>query len=158
MTLPLQTRSYTTDLYTQALSSIYTYWDRVRDPSYALAQDVDIFEIMQRDPKVHQGVQDRLTSVAGPDWRIYPFNNSKDEKDVALAKLVDDAFRFIPHFADARMRLATAIFRGQSCELMTGKRKLMRLGMMQTAEPVWMFNEMKNIDPRRFTIDRKSVV
>lgn len=152
MSLPLQTRNPNIDLYSQALSAIYSYWDRVRDPSYALAQDIDIYEIMQRDPKIFQGVQDRLTSVAGPDWRIYPFNNSKDEKDVALAKLVDDAFRFIPHFADTRHRLATAIFRGQSCELMTGKRKMIRLGMMKTAEPVWMFNETKNIDPRRFTV------
>jgi hypothetical protein len=152
MSMPLQQRSYMTDSYSQALSAIYTYYDRVRDPSYALSQDVDIYEIMLRDPKVHQGVQDRLTSVAGPDWRVFPFNNSKDPADIALAKLVDDAFRFVPHFAETRMRLATAIFRGQSCELMTGKRKRIRLGMMRVAEPVWMMNETKNIDPRRFTI------
>lgn len=152
MTLPLQQRSYTTDLYSYALSAIYQFYDRTRDPSYALSQDVDIYEIMLRDPKVHQGVQDRLTSVCGPDCKVAPFNNSKDPNDVALAKLVDDAFRFIPHFADARMRLATAIFRGQSCELMTGKKRYLRLGGIGQAENWWMFNEFKNIDPRRFTI------
>lgn len=152
MSMPLQTRSYQTDLYSQALSAIYSYWDRVRDPSYAMSHDVDIYEIMSRDPKVFQGIQDRLTSVAGPDWRVFPFNNSKDPNDIALAKLVDDAFRFVPHFPDTRMRLATAIFRGQSCELMTGKRKKLRLGGIPTEEMFWMFNETKNIDPRRFTI------
>jgi len=152
MTLPLQNRSYTTDLYSYALSAIYQFYDRTRDPGYALSQDVDIYEIMLRDPKVHQGVQDRLTSVCGPDCKVAPFNNSKDPNDIALAKLVDDAFRFIPHFADSRMRLATAIFRGQSCELMTGKKRYLRLGGIEQAENWWMFNEFKNIDPRRFTI------
>lgn len=151
MTLPLQTRSYTTDLYSYALSAIWQFWDRVRDPSYALAQDVDIWEIMRRDPKVRQGVQERLTSVAGPDYRVFAFNNSKNEIDTALATLVDDAFRFIPHFADARMRLAQSIFTGQSCELMTGKRRRMKLGNLPE-ENWWMFNQFKPIDYRRFTI------
>lgn len=151
MTLPLQVRSYMTPLYSQALSAIYAFYDQTRDPSYALAQDVDIYEIMMRDPKIFQGVQERLLSVSGPNWRVFAFNNSKDPADIALAKLVDDALRFVPHFTDSRQRLATAIFRGQSAELMTGKRKMIRLGQDKIQRNWWMFNEPKNIDPRRFT-------
>lgn len=151
MSLPLQVRSYLTPLYAQALSAIYQFYDQTRDPSYALAQDVDIYEIMMRDPKIFQGVQERLLSVAGPNWRVFAFNNSKDPADIAIAKLVDDALRFAPHFIDSRQRSATAIFRGQSCELMSGKRKMLRLGQDKKARNWWMFTEFKNIDPRRFT-------
>lgn len=152
MTMPLQTRSYMAPLYSQALSAIYNYYDQVRDPSFSLAQDIDIDELMLREPKIYQGYQERTLSVSGPNWRVQPFNNSKDKKDIQLAKLVDDAFRFIPHFAEARKRMAGAIFRGQSCELMTGKREMKRLGGTPQAENWWMFNKFKSIDKRRFTI------
>jgi len=151
MSMPLQVRTYLTPLYAQALSAIYQFYDQTRDPSYALSQDVDIYEIMMRDPKIFQGVQERLLSVAGPNWRVFAFNNSKDPADIALAKLVDDALRFAPHFIDSRQRSATAIFRGQSCEFMAGKRKMLRLGQDKVARNWWMFTEFKNIDPRRFT-------
>lgn len=151
MSLPLQTRSYTTDLYTQALSSIWSFYDRVRDPSYALAQDVDVWEVIRRDPKIYQGTTERLHAVAGPDWRVFPFNNSKDRRDMLLAKVAEDALRRIPHFADARLRLAQCVFRGQATELIVGKRQRISLGGLPAMD-WWVPTGLKNIDHRRFTI------
>jgi hypothetical protein len=153
MTLPLQTRTYLAPLYSQALSAIYTYYDQVRDPSYGLSQDIDFDEVMLREPKIYQGFQERTLSVSGPNWRVQPFNNSRDPKDKQLAKLMDDAFRQIPHFPESRKRLAGATFRGRAYELMTGKRKMIKLGGEEFApENWWLFGKMKDVDPRRFTI------
>lgn len=151
MTLPLQVRSYTTDLYTQALSSIWSFYDRVRDPSYALAQDVDAWEVMRRDPKIYQGTTERLHAVAGPNWRVFPFNNSRDRRDMLLAKICEDAIRRIPHFADARLRLAQTVFRGQSTELIVGRRETVDLGGLGKAK-WWVPTALRNVDARRFTI------
>ena len=151
MTLPLQQRSVTTDLYSHALTAIWEFWDRVRDPSYALSQDVDIYEIMLRDPKVYQIIQERLHSVAGPEWRCFPFNNARGEADKKRAQVAEDALHQIEHFPDVRIKAATAIFRGQSMQLITGKRVMLNLA--GTGKRIWWVpTKLKDIDPRRFTI------
>lgn len=151
MTLPLQVRSYQSDLYTQALSSIWMFYDRVRDPSYALAQDVDYWEVLQRDAKIKQGIIERLHAVAGPDWTVVPFNNSKEKADITLARVCEELLKRIPHFADFRVRAAQAIFQGQSSHLICGKRKpvnIAGLGMRQW----WLPTQLRHVDHRRFTI------
>lgn len=151
VTLPLLTKSYNTDLYSYALSAVYQFWDRVRDPSYALFQDVDIWEVLQRDPKVYQIIQQRLHDVAGPEWHVEPHNNSKDPADKTVAQVTEDAFHEIEHFADARLKAAHAVFKGQSRAFVIGKRKHVNLGGLGRRS-WWVPTKIKDVDPRRFTI------
>jgi hypothetical protein len=150
MSVPLHIRNQSTDLYGQALSAIWgLYTRRVHDPSYALWKDPDAWEIILRDPKARQGIDQRLTDVAGSSWRISPA--SETWQDEQLAKVIEDAFKEIRHFRDARRRLAQAIFRGQSYERIRGRRKTMSLAEMP-AQNWWVPTHLQNIDPRRFAI------
>lgn len=151
MTQPLLIRNRNIQLYSDALNAVWQLWDMITDPSYALSQEVDLWEIIQRDPKVYQGIQQRLTDIAGPKWRVQPFNNSKRPADKLVAGLMDDAFHRIPAFADFRRRLATAVFRGRSFEAILGRRELVQLGDAP-AQMWWMPTGFQNVDPRRVII------
>ncbi len=157
MTMPLVNRNRNIGLYADAISAVWAWWDMVTDPSYALQQELDIWEILQRDPKCYQGIQQRLNDVAGPTWRVFPFNNSKRKQEKFLAAWAEGMLRRIPHFADARKRLAQAVFRGQSTELILGRREF--IAPIDECPPQMFFvpTQLKNIDPRRFVIKPERV-
>lgn len=152
MVMPLIHRNRSVQLYADAISAIWAWWDLVTDPSYALQQELDIWEILQRDPKCYQGIQERLNDVAGPSWRVFPFNNSKSKGEKFLASWAEGMLRRIPHFADARKRLAQAVFRGQSTELILGRREFIKPTDESPAQNFWVPTRLKHIDPRRFVI------
>jgi hypothetical protein len=151
MTMPFINRNRQVQLYADAISAVWAWWDMVTDPSYALQQELDLWEILQRDPKCYQGIQQRLNNVAGPNWRVFPHNNSKKPADKLMASLVEAMLRKIPHFADARKRLAQAVFRAQSTELITGRRNFSTLADTP-GQRWWIPTKLTNIDPRRFII------
>lgn len=138
-------------MYADAISSVWAWWDLIADPSYALREDLDIWEVAQRDPKVHQAIQFRLNSIAGREWRVMPRNNSKKPAAKIKAALVDAMLRRIPHFQDARRRLAQAVFRGQASELITGRREFISLADKPSMH-WWVCTGLKHVDPRRFVI------
>jgi hypothetical protein len=150
MTRPLQNLNTLQDLYADALSSIWEFFDRIFDPSYALRNEVDIWEIALRDATIYQGVQTRLNNVAGPNWRIFP-QNGKDPREKTFAAIIEDAFKNIKHFRDARKRMAHSIYRGASWEFIKGARKNVSLGGLPEMD-WWMPVDLENVDPRRFTI------
>lgn len=159
MTMPLLIKNRNQQLYSDALSSVWMWWDMVTDPSYALQNELDIWEILQRDPKCYMGIQQRLSDVAGPRWRVFPFNNSKKKADKLVAGIFEDALRRVPSFADFRRRLAQAVFRGKSWEAILGRRELLSLG--DTPPQMWWVpTGFQHIDPRRLIVrpmqDRKA--
>lgn len=151
MTQPLLIRNRNIQLYSDALNAVWQLWDMITDPSYALSQEVDLWEIIQRDPKVYQGIQQRLSDIAGPKWRVFPFNNSKSPKDKLAAAIMDDLLHRIPAFQDFRRRLASAVFRGRAFEAILGRRELLSLANTD-AQMWWAPTGFQNVDPRRVII------
>jgi len=150
MSQPFVQQSYQQDIYSQALASIWNLYDKLPDISYANSKDIDIWEIVQRDPKIRQGIQQRLNRVAGPTWGIFA-GDDKREDSKRLASVVEDSFHRIPHFRDIRRRLASSVFRGMSVEFMQGKRREIQLGSYPPLN-WWCITKMTNVDPRRFVI------
>lgn len=138
-------------IYADAISAVYAWWDLIADPSYALREDLDIWEVARRDPAVYQGMQQRLNAVAGREYRVMPSDDTKSEAAKIKASVLDAMLRRIPHFQDARRRLATSIFRGQAVELITGRRQFMSLDGRPSMN-WWVCTGLRNIDPRRFII------
>lgn len=138
-------------IYADAISAVWAWWDLIADPSYALREDLDIWEVCQRDPQVYQGIQQRLNAIAGREWRVMPAGNSKRPGSRIKAAIMDAMLRRIPHFQDARRRLAQSVFRGQACELICGRREFVSLAD-QPSMMWWVPTGLKHIDPRRFVI------
>ena len=149
MTVPLQSRAYT-EQYASAIAALWEYYQNISDPSFALKNDIDAWEMCLRHPAFYQGTQQRLNDVAGPEWRVFPGNSSKDPRDILLAKVVEDALRSIRDFSGARKRQAHAIFRGSSCELITGKKRRCKLAGFPG--DWWVPTKLEHVDPRRFKV------
>lgn len=153
MSLPssLTRNNRNTMMYADAISSVWAWWDLIADPSYALREDLDIWEVMQRDPKVYQGVQQRLNAIAGREWRVMPRGNGKHKAAKIKASILDAMLRRIPHFQDARRRLAQSVFRGQSTELICGRREFVSLAD-QPSMMWWVCTGLEHMDQRRFVV------
>ena len=151
MTQPFQSANRQYMIYADALSSVWTWWDMVTDPSYALKQELDLWEILHRDPKTRQAIDQRLNDVAGREYRIVPGYGSRTPGAKLKAALCDAAVRRIPHFASARRLQAQAVFRGSSRQLMLGRREMVSLAD-KPAMYWFMFTGLKHMDPRRFII------
>lgn len=138
-------------IYADAISAVWSWWDLISDPSYALREDLDIWEVCQRDPQVYQGIQQRLNAIAGREWRVMPAGNSKRPASKIKASIMDAMLRRIPHFQDARRKLAEAVFRGQSTALICGRREFISLAEQPSMH--WFVSTgLRHIDPRRFVI------
>lgn len=147
----LSRNSRGTMMYTDAISAVWSWWDLIADPSYALREDLDIWEVAQRDPKVYQGIQQRLNAIAGREWRVMPRSSSKSPTAKLKASIIDAMLRRVPHFQDARRRLAQSVFRGQASELITGRREFVSLAD-KPSMMWWCCTGLKHIDPRRFVV------
>lgn len=140
--------SHAYDLYSQGLSAIYKFYDRIHDPDYALGEDSAIWEKVWRDAKIAQAMTQRLHSVAGNDWHIEP--GGKSENDKILAELTQEAFEtHICDFNEGRCNLATAILRGRSWAFIRNRRMWARLG---ESPPMrwWLPIGLEDGDKRRF--------
>lgn len=148
MTAPLYAnRNVTGDLYTYALSAIYTAGWRVFDIDLANAMEPDAYEKVRRDPIIAQSIDTRLHGVAGRHWRIMPYSDEKEDK--LAAKIVEDGLRCIHGFTEARYELAQAVIRGRSYSWIYGERKHLRLGGTNELQ-WWVPTELQDIDRRRF--------
>lgn len=146
---PSTNRNYL--IYADALSAVWAWWDMVTDPSYAIKQELDLWEILHRDPKTRQGIDQRLNDAAGREWRVLPGGGSSTPAAKLKAQIVGAALKRIPHFSDFRRRQAQAIFRGTSTHLMMGRREMVSLADLP-AMHWFMLTGLKHMDPRRFVI------
>jgi phage gp29-like protein len=148
MTVPIYAnRNVTGDLYVYALSSVYGAGWRIYDIDLAQAMEPDPYEKVRRDPVIAQSIDQRLHGVAGRQWRIMPHSDAKEDKQAA--KIVEEAFRNITGFTEARYELAQAVIRGRSYSWIWGERKHIRLGD-QKEMSWWVPVELQDIDRRRF--------
>src|SRR3990172_12124740 len=100
MGTPLTIRSTNELIYDYMLSSSYrSPW--VYDPSFALKQDADVWEIVRNDAVVLSSLSRRNQSIVRP-WRITPPQRSEDEQSKILAGICQEAFSNIERFSAVR--------------------------------------------------------
>ena len=63
-------RAINSRLYATALAMAYRNGVEVYDPDYALAQDPEYWEKVQRDATIKHAIEGRLHSVAGREWSM----------------------------------------------------------------------------------------
>jgi phage gp29-like protein len=135
------------DLYTRAISSTYKYGIRLYDPDFGLARDPDLQEKLMKDPEIYSSMRVRLNRIAGADWAVIPA--SDDPVDKTLAAVVDDAFRHIQRFSQARFELAKAVFWARAYQFVNCQDIFTSLAGL----PAQMWSlpiTMKDIDKKRF--------
>lgn len=92
-------------IFGQALSSALSQY-RVWDPSFALRQDVEILEKLNRDTVVAHALAYRRLLIAGTGWFLQPSSN--DPKDVQLAAIMTALLEELPGFGLALWNLTEA--------------------------------------------------
>lgn len=113
-------------LYGTSLSSYVRFRDRIPDPSFALRNDPNAFEMVLRDDTIAMADEVRRTDVAGSDWRYDPPTDT--ESSVLAAAIMESLTERIEHFAMARSNLAGAYLRGGTWARIYGEWRLERYG------------------------------
>lgn len=150
MSNPILLQSYNQDFFNWSLSSAYRSGFRLWNPSFALAQDPEIIEKIQRDPKIQQGLRIRYTSVVGDEWAVTPFSDRED--DVAAAAIVDELLNEMDRaeFMNSRYFLASAVFIGRAFCFMESVRLPGTYGEDTAPRMWWRPTRLRRIDERRF--------
>lgn len=146
MTVPLQTRAFADEEYVSALRSAYR-GVKLYDPSFALAQDPDVWEKMLRHPTIRTEVSKRLHAVAGRHWQVEPASDKA--ADQQKGEIVAALLKRMRGLNMARARLALAIFHGRAYAYIAGRRLPATLGPEGTPPMTWWIPEgMQDIDHR----------
>lgn len=111
--------SSASSLYVSRLESAYKSFSWVRDPDFALLQDIDIYETIMKDANTAHAVRQRKHKVAGRKWRCVPASDT--EADKRAAAIIEALLREIKSFASARLSLAEAVFRGSAWAAISGE-------------------------------------
>jgi hypothetical protein len=144
---PLLQASVSDQLYGYALSSAFRR-STVYDPSYALAKEPDIWEIVRSDVGFSASI-DRYTNQVTKPWHVEAAKKSKDEKDQQYAEIVSDAIGQIYDFDNARRIMSEAAFLGRRYSFIESERRMISLGGEKEME--WIVPTLlKDIDRRRF--------
>lgn len=120
----------------------------IEDPSYALASDLEVYSKVLRDPVAAHAIRYRKHLVAGSEWTVQPASESPS--DQLAAKIVEDMLHALRGFEDARVRLASAIFRGSAYQFVEGRRAFAQLGGVAAAW--WVPTRLVDVDRRRFRL------
>lgn len=144
---PLLQASVSDALYGYALSSAFRR-SFVFDPSYALAKEPDIWEIVRSDVGFSASI-DRYTNQVTKPWHVEAAKKSKDEKDQQYAEIVSDAIGQIYDFDNARRVMSEAAFLGRRYSFIESERRHISLGGEEEME--WIVPTiLKDVDRRRF--------
>ncbi len=151
MRFPVQQAS---QLYSSYLASVFRSGLYVYDPSYPLAQDIEWWGKLQRDPICASSVLARRHAVAGGEWSLEPASDAKE--DVMASDILEQIVAEIPKFQEARFNLTDAVFRGSAYAVQAGDYALWSpvVGKNENARRLdqskwWIPNGIKDIDRRR---------
>lgn len=135
--------------YVMGLEAAYRWRDWVNDPSFVLAEDVDLYNKVRRDPVFEHAMMFRRQLAAGREWTVEPA--SRDDRDRLLTRCLEHGLRELRGFTDARVRLANAIFLGSAYERVEGERR--RLTIDGAPDMVWWVpTRMRHVDRRRWRL------
>jgi len=131
------------------LEAAWKWRDWVNDPSFVLAEDVDLYAKVRRDPVFEHALMFRRQLAAGREWTVEP--SSRDGRDRTLTRCLEHGLRELRGFTDARVRLANAIFLGSAYERVEGERR--RLTIEGVPDMVWWVpTRMRHVDRRRWRL------
>lgn len=145
--------------YVQGLEASFKWREIVDDPTYVLADDVDLYAKIRRDPVFAHALDMRKRGAAGREWTIEPA--SKSPADRTLSRIIEQALKQIEGFTTSRFNLAEAIPRGSAYARINGaKRALVVEGQVPGGPPVpemvwWVPVRLIDVDRRRFRLARE---
>ena len=132
--------------YSYALSSAYkSQW--VYDPSMALANEPDIWEIVRNDA-VMKGVMNRCVRAVVRPWKVVAARHSRKKNDRLYADICWDGLSHIDEFDARRRRLADAIFLSRTYGAIMWEKKFVSLAETPKMD-WWLPVEIRDIDRRR---------
>lgn len=135
------------EAYAQGLAdALYGPW--IEDPSYALTSDEEVYEKIMRDPVAAHSIRYRKHLVAGQEWRVLPA--SEADADQRAATLFEEILDQVEGFDDARIRLASAIFKGSAYQFVEGTRRWTVLDGIPGSW--WVPTRLIDVDRRRFRL------
>lgn len=135
--------------YVMGLEASYKWRDWVNDPSFVLAEDIDLYNKVRRDPVFEHAMMFRRQLAAGREWTVEP--SSRDERDRLLTRCLEHSLRELRGFTDARVRLANAIFLGSAYERVEGERRRLVIDGVPDME-WWVPTRMRHVDRRRWRL------
>lgn len=149
------------DYYNQLLSVTFRAWRRIYDPSYALSQDPQTWDKIQRDAKFGYIIQTRRQLCTGSRIVIVPASETPEDKQAA--SIVEQALSKIENFWQARFNLTDADFRGSAYAFIKGRRQPWRptigearKGNLRRAPTFdwWLPQALVDVDRNRFQLIR----
>jgi len=140
-------RAINSRLYAHALGVAYRNGVEVYDPDYALAQDPEYWEKVQRDAVIKHAFEQRLHSVAGRDWSVVAGKRNPRKIDEDAAMLGEEIIDLVRGFTQSRYHLAKGVFLGETWGYMNGRRVPMTIG--GKLQNWWMPTHISDIDKRR---------
>jgi len=133
--------------YVHQLDAAYRSGVWLPDQDYALRQDINVWEVIRRDPICFQAIEQRLHKVAAKDWIVAPARETPSPADVAVAKIAEEWISAIDGFGAFRYNLAKGIFRARAFAYPEGERRPATFGGV--AGQWWCVDRIRDIDPRR---------
>ena len=157
MAIPLTIRSINDQIYSYQLSSAYkSPW--VYEPSYALAREADIWEIVRNEAGMQSAIDRAINAVVRP-WRVEPSKHAgssfnPDTKEVSdnskkLASICNEGLDNLREFNKSRKWIAQARFLGRTYGVIGWENRFCSL---DGAPPMmWKLpTKIKPVDRRRF--------
>lgn len=149
-TTPIIGEANTNDLiFANALAAAYRNRTWLYNPDLALRRDVNVWEKINRYPKIKHALQKRAHSVATREWNVEP--GDEEEPSELAAEIVKGMLKKIPRFSMARFRLSRALILGNANEWMDCARKPQSFA--KTAPMPWLtVTGLRQIDYRRIRL------
>lgn len=136
--------------YVHLLESAYRHWQEVYDQDYGLANDVNIYKVLRRDPETAHVMSFRRRLVAGSRWRVVPA--SDDDKSGAERRAAAIMERLIGKskgFQKSLQQLANAVFTGSAWAIVEGRFVTLAIAGGPPRR-WWVPTRLKSVDKRRF--------
>lgn len=105
-------RSPSSRMYGYALNAIWNTGMWLPDPDWALEQDANVWEIVQRDPVIAHAINQRLTSVASIEPGVHPGGPRPEDKHAA--EVCEAAIAEIDGYGESRYQLAKMVMMGRT--------------------------------------------
>jgi len=145
MGTPFYSRSPNGRLYGYALASVWNTGIWLPDPDWALQQDPDVWEVVQRDPVIAHAILQRRHSVASIDPSVQPGDETSQAK--RAAEVFEAAVGEIANWPQSRFLSSRAVLQGRSYAFVAGERR--RLTLAGIEDDWWVPTAFEDIDRRR---------
>lgn len=135
-------------LYGSSLSWALANQYAIPDPSWALAKEINSYELIRRDTLCAHLMAQRKHAVSGTETTCVPARDGFPLDEVA-ARLGETMLDGIENLDSAKLNAAEAVFRGQSFAQIVGERRT-ETWVDGVPRSWWCPTRLRDIDKRRF--------